>query len=89
MLRTTLFDDLSNNYVHRCSSVLLLPLFAPLLLMLLRSGTRASGYGMGIGFHFSDKLGMGWLGGSVAEWLACWTQTQKGLGSNRSRDALG
>jgi len=28
------------------------------------------------------------LGGSVAEWLACWTQAQKGLGSNRSRDAV-
>jgi len=27
-------------------------------------------------------------GGSVAEWLACWTQAQKGLGSNRSRDAV-
>ena len=27
--------------------------------------------------------------GSVAEWLACWTQAQKGPGSNRSRDALG
>jgi len=26
-------------------------------------------------------------GGSVAEWLACWTQAQKGPGSNRSRDA--
>jgi len=26
--------------------------------------------------------------GSVAEWLACWTQAQKGLGSNRSRDAV-
>jgi len=25
------------------------------------------------------------LGGSVAEWLACWTQAQKGLGSNCSR----
>jgi len=25
---------------------------------------------------------------SVAEWLACWTQVQKGLGSNRSRDAV-
>jgi len=22
-------------------------------------------------------------------WLACWTQAQKGLGSNRSRDAVG
>ena len=26
---------------------------------------------------------------SVAEWLACWTQTQKGPGSNRSRYAVG
>jgi len=29
------------------------------------------------------------LGGLVAEWLACWTQAQKGLGSNRSLDAVG
>jgi len=28
-------------------------------------------------------------GGSVAEWLTCWTQAQKGLGSNRSLDAVG
>jgi len=28
-------------------------------------------------------------GGSVAVWLACWTQAQKGAGSNRSRDAVG
>ena len=28
-------------------------------------------------------------GGSVAEWLACWTQAQKGPGSNCSRDAVG
>jgi len=28
-------------------------------------------------------------GGSSAEWLACWTQAQKGPGSNRSRDAVG
>jgi len=28
-------------------------------------------------------------GGSVAEWLACGTQVQKGPGSNRSRDAVG
>ena len=27
-------------------------------------------------------------GGSVAEWFACWTQEQKSLGSNRSRDAV-
>jgi len=30
-----------------------------------------------------------YLGGSVAEWLACWTQAQKGLRSNRNRDAVG
>jgi len=29
------------------------------------------------------------MGGSVAEWLACWSQAQKGPGSNRSRDAVG
>jgi len=28
------------------------------------------------------------LRASVAEWLACWTQAQKGPGSNRSRDAV-
>jgi len=28
-------------------------------------------------------------GGSVAEWLACWIQVQKGPDSNRSRDAVG
>jgi len=26
---------------------------------------------------------------ALAEWLACWTQAQKGPGSNRSRDAVG
>ena len=30
-----------------------------------------------------------WQGGSVAEWLACWAQAQNGLGSYRSRDAVG
>ena len=28
-------------------------------------------------------------GGSVAQWLACWTEAQKDPGSNRSRDAVG
>jgi len=28
-------------------------------------------------------------GGSVDEWLTCWTHAQKGPGSNRSRDAVG
>jgi len=26
---------------------------------------------------------------TVSEWLACWTQAQKGMGSYRSRDAVG
>ena len=30
-----------------------------------------------------------WRGGSVAEWLACWIQAQKGPGSNRSRAPSG
>jgi len=37
------------------------------------------------GFYWSKTR---W-GGSVAEWLACWTQAQMGLGSDRSRDAVG
>jgi len=28
-------------------------------------------------------------GGSVVEWLACWTQAQKGLGSAGCHDAVG
>jgi len=28
------------------------------------------------------------VGGSVTEWLACWTQAQNGPGSNRSREAV-
>ena len=35
------------------------------------------------------KYQLTYRGGSVAEWLACWTQAQKGPGSNRSRDAVG
>ena len=30
-----------------------------------------------------------WHKDSVAEWSACWTQAQEGLGSNRSHDAVG
>jgi len=28
------------------------------------------------------------MGGSVAKWLVCWTQVQKGLGSYHSLDAV-
>jgi len=45
-----------------------------------------------VGVYFT--FGLIWwskhgMGGSIAEWLACWTQAQKGPGSNRSRDAVG
>jgi len=40
-----------------------------------------------VGFSvFSDYIN---YGVSVAEWLACLAQAQKGPGSNRSRDAVG
>ena len=39
--------------------------------------------------HFPPQLTNVHAYGSVAEWLACWTQAQKGLGSYRSRDAVG
>jgi len=35
------------------------------------------------------KFPLVYSGGSVVEWLACWTQAQKGPVSNRSRDAVG
>jgi len=40
-------------------------------------------------FFFISILSTYIQGGSVAEWLARWTQAQKGLGSKRSRDAVG
>ena len=39
--------------------------------------------------HFSRFSRTQAHGGLVAEWLACWTQAQNGLGSNRSRNAVG
>ena len=40
-------------------------------------------------YYLSAKSTAKSKGGSIAEWLACWTQAQKGPGSNRSRDAAG
>ena len=40
-------------------------------------------------YHSDKHLSEFYLRDSVAEWLACWTQAQKGPGSNRSRDAVG
>jgi len=62
-------------------------------------GSDACGYKkprFGWDFRFPQRKGdfldiyhpyieVAWL----AEWLACWTQAQKGPGSNRSRDAVG
>ena len=41
-----------------------------------------------VGFWFLVDI-LQKVSGSVAEWLACWTQAQKGLGSNRSHNAVG
>jgi len=46
------------------------------------------------GFDFSQSINQYQSGGqlvdgSVAEWLACWTQAHMGPGSNRSLDAVG
>jgi len=41
-----------------------------------------------LGLKLGLMLGLGEEGGSVAEWLVCWTHAQNGLGSNRSRDAI-
>jgi len=40
-------------------------------------------------FCFICEVSSWVMGGSLAERLACWTQVQKGPGSNRSRDAVG
>jgi len=53
----------------------------------LYSQTTLSGYRLN-GYKYIS-LSHEAVGGSVAEWLACWTQAQKGPGSNRSRDAVG
>jgi len=34
------------------------------------------------------KAKVGRVGGSVAEWLACWTQAQWGLGSNHTEEIV-
>jgi len=52
----------------------------------LTACTPGSAPGPTLGNEYGKTLP---LGGSVAEWLACWTQVQKGPGSNRSRDAVG
>jgi len=60
-----------------------------ILLPLLRYPRQADDIGGGdYAEPKTNRRLMVW-GGSVAEWLACWTQAQKGPGSNRSRDAVG
>jgi len=50
----------------------------------LKNVSRTSGQPM-----FALKTSVKTEGGSVAEWLACWTQVQKGPGSNYNYDAVG
>ena len=52
------------------------------------SQTRLSHWDLIMHIHLSMFYTLQ-LGGSVAERLACWTQAQKGPGSNRRRDAVG
>ena len=57
----------------------------------LRNGTLEYRFDLGTGpaiIRCLLQIVSSW-GGSVAEWLACWTQAQKGPGSNRGRDAVG
>jgi len=63
----------------------------PLIPLVSRYGyKRRAAAGGAIGSVIGVQFVVGVLqGGSVAEWLACSTQAQKGLGSNRSRDAVG
>jgi len=52
----------------------------------MRRGMQSSRIGISVFKYFEHVQ---FSGGSVAEWLACWTQALKGPGSNRSRDAVG
>jgi len=64
------------------------PIMAPvdILNLICKGGSDAAS-----GYQYCSNLSIiiVALGGSVAEWLACWTQAQKGSGSNRSHDAVG
>ena len=44
---------------------------------------------VGLDLEVSARIGVSThsLGGSVAEWITCWTQAQKGAGSNGSRES--
>ena len=53
----------------------------------LAIATRSAAVAIGFGCRVYLDIYVPW-GDSVAEWLACWTQVQKGLGSNRSCDAV-
>ena len=58
--------------------------------MYAHSATLLYSHGNGeVGLLVVLTKGTSVKGGSVAEWLACWTPAQKGLGSNRSCDAVG
>ena len=65
-------------------------LFGPMLkIKLVKSVFSAHKYTTSyriVSFSIQHCSPVGSHGGSVAEWLACWTQALKGLCSNRSRD---
>jgi len=76
-----------HSYVPNISNIvnIVLVTFSPLAVDIIKCPSSSFFYLR----HFNiDYFTLYW-GSSVAEWLACWTQAQKGPGSNRSRDAVG
>ena len=61
---------------------------AIIAIFIISSSSSSSGGGSGGSKCSRTICGFKWGSGSVAEWLACWTQAQKGPCSNRSRDAV-
>ena len=65
------------------------PRTRPVTILTLNSNPNNCYFYCPFGEYVRYSIFNGRKGGSVAEWLACWTQAQKGPGSNRSRDAVG
>ena len=69
-----------------------------LLQLLLPLGLFLLTYNFAVNYNMSVMMGKicicicifyAYIGGLVARWLACWTQMQKGPGSNHSHNTVG
>jgi len=69
-----------------CVSVCLSVRHKPIMLSLLQRNGKMIQLDI---WHIRLHPPQGQTGGSVAEWLACWTQAQNSPGSNRSRGDVG